>query len=188
MKLHLLQEGAMKRTSPSAPSFNILHRQQEGAPRSASTRPSQAKAHLAHQGATRKMPRWTTTCLSFKTTSTHLPSFGTSHQAQVEDPSQGHQGIQMTFGDTLPLKSVNVDMRRRWRQVHTLWCLLQVPPQHRCPSQVLYLSWSLHQVPPPQWPPYGKMKTFYATIAKAKDMIHENVPISCAQYAMAKVT
>ena len=120
MKLHLLQEGAMTRTSPRAPSFDTLHRQQGGVSRSASTRPSQAKAHLAHQGATRKMPRWTTTCLSFKTTSTHLPSFGTSHQAQVEDPSQGHQGIQMTFDDTLPLKNANNDMRRSQEGRHAI--------------------------------------------------------------------
>ena len=36
--------------------------------------------------------------------------------------------------------------------------------------------------------PYGKMKTSYGTIAKAKTMIHENVPISCAHYAMEEVT
>ena len=111
--------------------------------------PSQIKAHLAHQGATkkmaqrratRKMPRWTTTCPSFKTTSTHLPSFGTCHQALVEAPRKGRQGnkhavvnmkrsIRMTFGDTPPLKSVNVDMTRRWRQGRILWCPLVLPLQ-----------------------------------------------------------
>ena len=77
----------------------------------------------------------------------------------------------MTFGDTPPLKSVNVDMKRRRR-----------------PSQALHMIWSLDLVPPPHWPPYGKMKTSFVTIAKAKTMIHENVPISCAQYAIEGVT
>ena len=128
---HQLQEGAMTRPSPRATSFDILLRQQDGDPRSASTRPSQVKAHLAHQGATRKMPRWTTTC----------------QQTLVEAPRKGRQGnkhadvnmrrsIQMTFDVTPPLKSVNVDRRRsqeplhpRWRRARTLWCLLQVRPQ-----------------------------------------------------------
>ena len=128
-----LQEGAMRRTTPKVPSLETLHRQQAGVPRSASTRPSQVKAHLAHQGATRKMPRWTTTCPSFKTMWTHSPSFGTYHQALVRAPRQGHQSnkhadinmrrsIRMTFGDTPPLKSVNVDVRRRQRQRRNLWC------------------------------------------------------------------
>ena len=63
------------------------------------------------------MPRWTTTC----------------HQALVEAPRKGRQGnknadvnikrnIQMTFGDTPPLKSANVDVRRRRRQRRNLWC------------------------------------------------------------------
>ena len=141
---HQLQEGAMTRPSPRATSFDILLRQQDGVPRSASTRPSSKISrmpwtslprayilHLAHQGAKRKMPRWTTTC----------------HQALVEAPRKGRQGnkhadvnmrrsIQMTFGDTPPLKSVNVDMRRSQdarhaiKQVLLVWCLLQVPPRH----------------------------------------------------------
>ena len=61
-------------------------------------------------------------------------------------------------------------------------------PLHWSPSQALLMTWFLHQVPPPQWPPYGKMKTFYVTIAKAKDMIRENAPSSCAHYAMEMVT
>ena len=36
--------------------------------------------------------------------------------------------------------------------------------------------------------PYGMRKNAYATIAKAKTMVHENVPISRVQYAMAMVT
>ena len=55
-------------------------------------------------------------------------------------------------------------------------------------SQALLMIWFLHQVPPPHWPPYGRMKTSYATIAKAKTMTHKNVSISCAQYAMEEVT
>ena len=55
-------------------------------------------------------------------------------------------------------------------------------------SQALLLIWFLHQVQPPHWLPYGKKKASYATIAKAKTMIHENVPISCAPYAMSMVT
>lgn len=150
----------------------------------------------------------------------------------------------MTFGDTPPLKSANVDVRRRRRQRRNLWCPfvltlhrrqqdLQVPClmrswpasttssrnsnvdagrnmvtnvrplllwrlshallfiwnlHHWRPSQALLMIWYLHQVPPPHWPPYGKMKTSYATIAKAKTMIHENVPISCAHYAIGEVT
>ena len=135
----------------------------------------------------------------------------------------------MTFGDTPPLKSVNVDMRRRRRQRRILWCPLVLPLQvrqqelqlpsltrswptsttsssksnvdagrsmvtnvrpqpSRRPSQALLMIWYLHQVPQPQWPPYGKMKTSHATIAKAKTMVHENVPISCAQYAIKEVT
>ena len=156
---HQLQEGATRRTTPRAPSLATLHRQQEGVPRSASTRPSSKlsrmpwtsmpKAYVlyqAHQGTTRKMQRWTTTC----------------HQALVEAPRKGRQGnkhadvnmrrnIQMTFDDTLPLKSVNVDMRRsqepphpRWRRVHILWCLLQGPPLHGRPSQALLMNWPLH--------------------------------------------
>ena len=104
------QEGAMRRTTPRVPSLDTLHQPKSGVPRSASTRPRQAKVHLAHQGATRKMPRWTTTC----------------HQALVTAPRKGRQGnkladvnmrrnIQMTFDVIPPLKSVNVDMRRRWR-------------------------------------------------------------------------
>ena len=155
----------------------------------------------------------------------------------------------MTFGDTPPLKSVNVDMRRRRRQRRNLWCpfvlplhqrqqdlqvpclmrswpasttssrnsnvdagrnmvtnvrplllwrlsqallfiwnLHQVLPLHGRPSQAPHMTWCLLLVPPPHWPPYGKMKTLYVTIAKAKTMIHENVPISCAHYAIEEVT
>ena len=215
----------MRRTTPRVTSLDTLRRQQEGVPRSASTRPSSKISrmpwtswprayivYLAHQGATTKMPRWTTTC----------------HQALVEAPRKGRQGnklavidmkrsIRMTFGDTPPIKSVNVDMRRRRRQRRILWCplVLQLPsltrswptsttsssksnvdagrnmvsnvrPQpRRRPSQALLMIRSLHQVPPPQWPLYGKMKTSHATIAKAKTMIHENVPISCAQIGRA---
>ena len=36
--------------------------------------------------------------------------------------------------------------------------------------------------------PYGMRKNAYAIIAKAKTMVHENVPISRVQYAMAMVT
>ena len=36
--------------------------------------------------------------------------------------------------------------------------------------------------------PYGTRTNAYATIVKAKAMIHENVPISRVQYAMAMVT
>ena len=36
--------------------------------------------------------------------------------------------------------------------------------------------------------PYGTRKNAYATIAKVKTMVHENVPISRVQYAMAMVT
>ena len=129
---HQLQEGAMTRPSPRARSFDILLQLQEGAPRSASTRPSQVKAHLAHQGATRMMPRrliaW--------------PSFGTYLQALAKAQRKGRQGnkhvvanmrrsIRMTFGDTPPLKSVNVDMRRRRRQRRILWCPLVLPLQVR---------------------------------------------------------
>ena len=136
---HQLQEGAMRRTTPRVTRFDIPHRQQGGTPRSSLTRPSSKfsrmpwtslpSAYVLHhtlQGATRKMPRWTTTCL--------LPL--------VEAPRKGRQGnkhanvymrrsIQMTFDDILPLKSVNVDMIRRWRQRHILWCPLVLPLQVR---------------------------------------------------------
>ena len=180
------------------------------------------------------------TWTSLKPTSTLLPSFGTYHQVRVGAPRQGHQSnkhadanmrrsIRMTFGDTPPLKSVNVDMTRRWRQRRILWCPLVLPLQvrqrelqvlslmrswptsttssrisyvdagrnmvtnvrtqhHWRLSQALLMIWYLHQVPPPHWSPYGKMKTSYATIAKAKTLIHENVPISCAHYAIEEVT
>ena len=129
----------MTRKTPRAPSLATLHRQQGGVPRSASRRPTSKLSrmpwtslprayvlYLAHQGATRKIPRWTTTC----------------HQALVEAPRKGRQGnknadvnmkrsIQMTFGDTPPLKSVNVDMTRRWRQRRILWCPLVLPLQVR---------------------------------------------------------
>ena len=62
------------------------------------------------------------------------------------------------------------------------------PQPHWHPSQALCMIWCLHQVPLPQKPPYGKIKTSFVTIAKAKTMIHGNAPISCAHYAMAKVT
>ena len=136
------QEGATRRTTPRVPSLDTLHQPKSGVPRSASTRPRQVKAHLAHQGATRTLPRSTTTCPSSKTTSLHSPSFETYHQARVGAPSQGHQGnkhadanmrrsIRTTFGDIPPLKSVNVDMRRRRRQRHILWCPLVLALQVR---------------------------------------------------------
>ena len=40
----------------------------------------------------------------------------------------------------------------------------------------------------PLWHPYGMRKNAYATIAKDKTTIHENVPISRVQDAMAMAT
>ena len=40
----------------------------------------------------------------------------------------------------------------------------------------------------PLWHPYGMRKNALASIATAKTMIRENVPISCAQHAMARAT
>ena len=144
--LHHLQEGAMTSTTPRAPSFEILHHLQEDAmTRTTPRAPSVYILHylLSYHGATIEMPRWTTTCPSFKTTSTHSPSLETCHQALVEAPRQGRQGIQMTFDDTPPLKNGNNDMRRSQEGRHTIKQVrlqeLQGPTSANCQSLSLVL-------------------------------------------------